>query len=129
MATENLIYIFLTLCSIILSVVSVIYTKKKKGEPVTLKAVVESVAAKIPTLEILNDLYDKMLEYIPITEKTFAAFKSVPNSDTKTMKLNDVLSKLRSDCANLGVQFDVDYWTKEIKAIIDVTNEVNVNKK
>lgn len=129
MATETIIYVIVTLCSIALAVFNLIYTKHKKGEPVTLKAVVETVAAKIPTLEINNELYDKMLSYITMAEKTFSAFKSIPNSDTATMKLNDVLNKIRSDCANLGVQFDETYWVGEIKAVIDVTNQVNVTKK
>lgn len=108
-----LVFLCVAILASIVSTIIAVYKNRKSGD-------------KVATSDVLNTLYDKMLKYLPITEKAMAAFKGVCSSEVfSSMKLNDVLNKIRSDCLSEEVVFDEEYWTNEIKNIIAVTKEVN----
>lgn len=77
------------------------------------------------TLTQIWSIVNKLPEYISVAEEKYKAFKRMGSSNTGEMKFSDVLSQIKIDCLNNNIDFDLDFWTKQINDLVDFSKKVN----
>lgn len=70
---------------------------------------------------------DKITNYIAIAERAFKGMKGVVDN-YGDLKLENVLSKIRTDCLENGVKYDENDWRYYIENLISFTKYVNNDK-
>ena len=73
-------------------------------------------------ISLFEKIATSAIQFIGEAEKSFNNL--IGNSDKKagTMKLDNVLSKLRQLCGDLDFDFDIQYWTNFVNKIVENMN-------
>lgn len=77
----------------------------------------------------INDLTQKLNEFVQLTEEAYNGVNSALKSQGQTagaLKKESVMAKLQAYAINKGYEFDVEYWSKAVDDIVSMTKNVNV---
>ena len=99
------------ICLIIAFAVAVVrfIRKKKNGESVTLDSV-------------FWDVVEQGMALVGETETIYKALTGATGIKTGPLKLDSVLNKVRDLCAEKGIPFDKEKWTKFIEEAVKLLN-------
>lgn len=73
-------------------------------------------------ISLFEKIASSAIQFIGEAEKSFNNLIGDSNKKAGTMKLDNVLSKLRQLCGDLDFDFDIQYWTNFVNKIVDNMN-------
>lgn len=77
--------------------------------------------------DFLARMKSNITYYISIAEKAFKGMKGLVDNYGE-LKLENVLSKIRTDCLEQGVKYEEYYWRDYVENLISFTKAVNTDK-
>lgn len=73
-------------------------------------------------ISLFEKIASSAIQFIGEAEKSFNNLIGDSNKKAGTMKLDNVLSKLRQLCGDLDFDFDIQYWTNFVNKIVENMN-------
>lgn len=124
----QLLYVLAIVTAIVVGFIqTLILFRRNKGTKVKKTSTKEEnvqLTEQVEKMDFFNTMRYKVMNYIGIAEKAYSGLKGVVGN-YGDVKLENVLSKIRTDCAEQGVEYDEDSWKHYINSLIAFTNEIN----
>ena len=128
--TEILYYAILSV-SVLISVYLTIRAsveKKKRTKNVSSDGKTDNETCESDNEPVSLRIIKNLPQWISSAEKLYNSIVPSGLQKTGSQKLEYVLDKVKIDCLSHNEIFDEEAVTKEIETLVNLTNEVNVNK-
>lgn len=127
----QLLYVFAIVIAIVAGLIqTIIIFRRNKGTKIPKTSKKEEkvqLTEQVKGQDFLAIMKNKITYYIAIAEKAFKGMKGLVDN-YGDLKLENVLSKIRTDCLEQGVKYDEGYWRSYIEQMIDFSKVINNDK-
>lgn len=127
----QLLYVIAIVIAIVAGLIqTIIIFRRNKGTKISKglkKATKVQLTEQVKGRDFMAMMRDKITNYIAIAEQAFKGMKGVVDN-YGDLKLENVLSKIRTDCLENDVKYDENDWRYYIENLISFTKYVNNGK-
>lgn len=127
----QLFYVIAIVIAIVAGLIqTIIIFRRNKGTKIPKTSKKEEkvqLTEQVKWQDFLARMKNNITYYISIAEKAFKGMKGLVDNYGE-LKLENVLSKIRTDCLEQGVKYDESYWRNYIENLISFTKYVNNGK-
>lgn len=127
----QLLYVIAIVIAIVAGLIqTVIIFRRNKGTKIPKTSKKEEkvqLTEQVKWQDFLATMKNNITYYIAIAEKAFKGMKGLVDNYGE-LKLENVLSKIRTDCLEQGVKYEEYYWRDYVEKMIDFSKRINNDK-